>query len=51
MQHISSSEGRAKPFLIQPFFNYNTQKGRYVNASSEINLDFEGPPPRRWTIG
>lgn len=38
------------PFLIQPFFNYNFEKGYFINFSGEANADWEQPAESRWTF-
>lgn len=41
-------DGNNSPFLVQPFFNYNFQKGYFVNASGEARADWELPKGSRW---
>lgn len=49
IHQIWSTEGSTKPFLIQPFLNYNLPKGWYLLAAGEFNADWERPDGRRWT--
>lgn len=45
-----SEKGTTKPFLAQPFFNYNLPKGWYLLAAGEANADWEQPEKRRWNV-
>lgn len=47
VSQVWSTEGTAKPFLVQPFFNYNFSKGWFFAASGELNADWEQPEDRR----
>jgi hypothetical protein len=47
---IYSFGGTTKPFLIQPFFNYNLEEGWFLSVSGEFNADWELPENNRWNI-
>ncbi|MCC7084843.1 MAG: hypothetical protein IT427_07540 [Pirellulales bacterium] len=36
------------PFLLQPFFNYNFQKGYFISVSGEASADWNVPDESRW---
>jgi hypothetical protein len=42
--------GNTNPFLFQPFFNYNFDKGYFVSVSGEFSADWELPENERWSI-
>ena len=42
--------GQTKPFLFQPFFNYNLPEGWFVSLSGEVNADWEQPRDSRFSI-
>ena len=44
------TRGTTKPFLLQPFFNYNLPKGWYLNVSGEASADWERPEESRWVF-
>lgn len=44
------TEGNTAPFLLQPFFNYNFQKGYFLNVSGEAAADWELPEDSRWSF-
>ncbi|MHC4403432.1 MAG: hypothetical protein ACYTG0_27560 [Planctomycetota bacterium] len=50
LQQIWGVEGNTEPFLIQPFLNYNFQKGWFVQVSGEANADWERPSSSRWSF-
>ncbi len=50
INQMYSFEGTTKPFLIQPFFNYNLPEGWFVNLTGEANADWEQPDERRWSF-
>ena len=50
MFQIWGVEGTTKPFLFQPFFNYNLPRGWYLNVSGEATADWELPSDSRWTF-
>lgn len=43
-------EGNTKPFLFQPFFNYNLPEGWFINVSGEANADWELASRNRWSF-
>ena len=47
ISQVWSVEGSTKPFLVQPFFNYNLPEGWFLTASGEFNADWERPEDRR----
>lgn len=49
VNQIWSTEGSTKPFLFQPFANYNFDKGWFVTASGEFQADWERSAASRWT--
>lgn len=50
VSQVWSFDGATKPFLVQPFFNYNLPKGWFLLFGGEVNADWELPSDRRWNI-
>jgi len=48
ISQLWSVEGTTKPFLVQPFFNYNFNGGWFINNSGEASADWERPADSRW---
>ena len=50
VNQLWSGKGTTKPFLAQPFFNYNLPQGWYLLAGGEATADWEQPEERRWNV-
>ena len=50
ISQVWSVDGTTKPFLAQPFFNYNLPEGWFVSVSGEATADWELPSNRRWSF-